>query len=116
MIKNLFKQALRENYYSFEKTPTSDDNPKSYEVMDTTCNLKLSDGKFVQFVIVPMTNKKVVGSIYCKGYDSNEFELKGAKNTYFTKFKKNLNDMNLNLLDEGDAKNKFQAYLSKIFI
>lgn len=103
------------------KYPTSDDNDTTEHSRmsdrgEYGLQIKLANGDVASCVIVPLTPSIIYAGFTCNGEAWEVFDLPKSKSSYFNKFKKKIEDKyETQYVDEEEAKQSFDKYISVIF-
>lgn len=117
-IINEFNDTRFVNVPNYINQPitTSDKVNREYDVIDTNCTLKLTNGRFVEVYIMQKTPNNFVCSVTDNIKGAEHFDLNGNKNKWFTKIKKNVENMGYSLFDIEASKKKVNNYIEKLII
>jgi len=134
MKKSLVKDALlkaTEKYLNEEagipyisgQYPTSDDNDIGYHDKVPAnknqhgCQIKLANGDVVACLIVPLSPNIIHAGFTCNGEHWEVFELPKSTSGYYNTFKKKIEDKyETQFVDNDEAKDTFDHYISNIFV
>lgn len=128
MGKSLVKDALKlatekmlNEYYTAGHYPTSDENETSPHSRTSKNNqhglqIKLSNGDVANCVVVPLTKSIIYGGFNTNGANWIVLELPKTTSGYYNKFKKAIEkEFDTQLVDEKEARENFDHYISLIF-
>ena len=119
--KNFLNEGTLGFGYSHGHYPTSDENETAEhdrmpENNQHGLQIKLSNGKVVFCLIVPLSQNLIHAGFTCNGERWETFELPKTKSNYFSKFKNKIEAFyDTQFVDEDSARDSFDQYMSVIF-